>query len=214
VILATGARYRRLDVPDLARFEGVGLYYAATQVEASHCADRPVVVIGGGNSAGQAAVFLATRAPLVHLLIRRDDLSATMSRYLIDQIEREPGIRLHPRTELVGLYGHQRLEQARVRTHGAGESDLDAGSVFVFIGAQAHTGWLDGYVTTDRAGFVLTGSDTGQTETAFLGTSRPGVFAAGDVRAGSTKRVATAVGEGSQAVTFVHQHLAATFAVI
>ncbi len=212
VILATGARYRRLDVPDAARFEGLGVYYAATQAEASRCSKGPVVVIGGGNSAGQAAVFLAARAPAVHLVIRGDDLSARMSRYLIDQIEREPRIRLHPRTQVVAVRGGQRLEQARLSTRGR-QSDLEVGGVFVFIGARAHTSWLHGEVATDRAGFVLTGVDSGRIDAPFLGTSRPGVFAAGDVRAGSIKRVAAAVGEGSQAVTLVHQHLASTFAL-
>ncbi len=212
VVLATGARYRRLDVADLDRFEGISVYYAATHAEASRCADRPVIVIGGGNSAGQAAVFLAARTPQVHLLIRRDGLAATMSRYLINQIEREPRIQLHTGTQLVSLTGRDRLESVRVQHAETGIQELEAGAVFVFIGAQAHTGWLDGYVATDAAGFVLTGAATGATSVSFLGTTRPGVFAAGDVRFGSTKRVATAVGEGSQAITFVHQHLAATFA--
>lgn len=217
VVLATGARYRRLDVPDLERFEGTSVYYAATHAEASRCAGRPVVVVGGGNSAGQAAVFLATRTPKVHLVVRREDLSSTMSRYLVDQIDREPRIEVHTRTQLVGLAGRERLESVRIEHADTGVDELAVGGVFVFIGAVAQTAWLTGYVGTDRAGFVLTGADIGNgavpgTAATFLGTTRPGVFAAGDVRAGSTKRVAAAVGEGSQAVTLVHRHLATTFA--
>ena len=165
-----------------------------------------MVVVGGGNSAGQAAVFLANRVERVHLLIRRDDLAATMSRYLIDQLERHPRITLHPRTEITGLSGEGRLEMVEVTS--AGEpARLEASAVFVFIGAAPRTAWLGDYVALDPKGFVLTGAATGDPTTAPLATSRPGVFAAGDVRSSSVKRVAAAVGEGSMAVSLVHAHL-------
>lgn len=219
LLLATGATYRKLDVPDLERYEALGVYYAATHVEAQSCAGQPVVVVGGGNSAGQAAVFLAERASEVHLLIRRGDLAATMSRYLIDQIERHPRVRLHPRTEIVGLSGEARMEAVVVARRGSGDDPdavehgrIPAAAAFVFIGAEPRTAWLGGYVALDRAGFVLTGPDTGDPTVPPLATTRPGVFAAGDVRSGSTKRVAAAVGEGSMAVSLVHRHLDATFA--
>ena len=213
LVLATGARYRRLDVPDLERFEGTSVYYAATQAEARQC-DGPAVVVGGGNSAGQAAMFLSARTPEVHLLVRRDDLSQTMSRYLIDQIERQPHIHVHPQTQLVALNGVHRLESVTVHHPVAGRQDLLAGGVFVFIGAQAQTDWLGDYVQTDRAGFVLTGIETTAPGRVPLETSREGVFAVGDVRSGSVKRVASAVGEGSQVVSLVHQYLTRTFSAV
>ncbi len=213
VVLATGARYRRPALPDLERYEGTGVYYAATHAEATRCAGRPVVVVGGGNSAGQAAVFLASRAEHVHMLIRRDDLSGTMSRYLIRQIEQHPRISVHAGTELHGLHGDAGLERVTVRSDTA-SLDLDATAVFVFIGAEANTAWLAGHVALDAAGFVLTGNDLPGDGHPPLMTSRPGVFAAGDVRTGSTKRVAAAVGEGSMSVGLVHRHLAATFAAL
>jgi thioredoxin reductase (NADPH) len=212
LVLATGARYRRLDVPHLDRFEGTSVYYAATQAEASRCGDRPTMVIGGGNSAGQAAMFLSSRSPHVSLLVRRDGLEQTMSRYLIDQIARTPNITVHTRTELASLNGERELESVTVTHADGGRRDLDVGSVFVFIGAQAQTDWLDGYVETDRSGFVLTGADTSSGGSVAFQTSRSGVFAVGDVRSGSIKRVASAVGEGSQVVSLVHQHLMRTFA--
>ena len=213
LVLATGATYRRLDVPDLDRYESLGVYYAATHVEAQACAGLPVVVVGGGNSAGQAAVFLAERVEQVHLLIRREELAATMSRYLIDQLDRHPRIRLHPRTEVSGLLGEGRLEAVEVVRRATGERErLTAAAAFVFIGARPRTAWLGDYVALDPAGFVLTGPDTGDPTLAHLATTRPGVFAAGDVRSGSTKRVAAAVGEGSMAVSLVHRHLSAVFA--
>jgi len=213
VVLATGATYRKLDVADLERYESLGVFYAATHVEAQACAELPVVVVGGGNSAGQAAVFLAERVEQVHLLIRRDDLAATMSRYLIDQIDRHPRIRLHPRTEVSGLRGEGRLEAVDVVHRVTGEHELlPAAAAFVFIGAVPRTGWLGDYVALDKDGFVLTGSDTGDPTRPHLATTRPGVFAVGDVRSGSVKRVAAAVGEGSTAVSLVHRHLDATLA--
>ena len=213
MVLATGATYRKLDVPDLERYESLGVFYAATHVETQACAGQPVVVVGGGNSAGQAAVFLAERVEQVHLLIRRDDLAVTMSRYLIAQIDRHPRIRLHPRTEISGLRGDGRLESVEVVHRTTGEHEaIPATAAFVFIGAQPRTAWLGDYVALDRTGFVLTGPDTGDPAAAHLATTRPGVFAVGDVRSGSVKRVAAAVGEGSMAVSLVHRHLDATLA--
>jgi thioredoxin reductase (NADPH) len=214
LLLATGARYRRLTTPGVERFEGVGIYYAATQAELANVAAGEVAVVGGGNSAGQAAVYLAQRVPRVHVLIRRDHLAETMSRYLIDQIDRNPAITVHPRTELVDLHGEDRLARAEIVDNTTGErSELPVTAIFAFIGAEPRTAWLGDYVALDPAGFVLTGADTGDARVPHLTTSRRGVFAAGDVRAHSTKRVASAVGEGSMAVSLVHRHLAQTFAL-
>jgi thioredoxin reductase (NADPH) len=209
VIIATGAQYRRLDVPRLEDLEGIGVYYAATQAEAQMCAGSVVAVVGGGNSAGQAAVFLSQHVAQVNLLVRRDGLSETMSRYLVDQVERTPNIALSPRTEVRELLGEDRLEGVVVEREGERHT-LPARALFVFIGADPHTSWLEGAVELDEHGFVRTGREVSQDEghqPYFLETSRPGVFAAGDARSGSIKRVASAVGEGSMAVRLVHDHL-------
>jgi thioredoxin reductase (NADPH) len=212
VIVATGAQYRRLPIERLDRFEGLGVYYAATLVEAQMCAGSPVAVVGGGNSAGQAAVYLAGEARRVFLIVRRPDLAPTMSRYLIDEIERDDRIELLTRTEVVELHGDGELERLAVVDRRDGSLRLlDAKGLFVFIGADPHTGWLEGSIALDDDGFILTGDDVhehGSGARLPLETSRPGVFAAGDVRSGSVKRVAAAVGEGSMAVQLVHQHLA------
>jgi thioredoxin reductase (NADPH) len=221
VIVATGARYRRLGVPRLERFEGVNVHYAATEAEARTCAGDAVAVVGGGNSAGQAAVFMATQARKVYLLIRSGDLGKGMSRYLADRVERTPNIDVLLRTEVEALLGEDRLEGITVHDNRSGaRRDLDVRAVFVFIGAEPHTGWLGEAVASDGKGFVLTGPALegsaldpdlwgGLSRDPFLlETSLPGVFAAGDVRSGSVKRVASAVGEGSMAVRFVHQYLA------
>ncbi|MBO2448629.1 FAD-dependent oxidoreductase [Actinomadura barringtoniae] len=202
VVIATGARYRRLDVSGLERFEGTSVFYAATMVEARMCGSDPVVVVGGGNSAGQASLFLARSAARVTLIVRGPDLTANMSRYLVEQIERSPLIDVRRSTEVREVVGDRALASVTVENTGTGEkNEIPARAMFVFIGASPHTGWLAGSVELDRAGFVRTGPRTP------LGTSWDGVFAAGDVRSGSTKRVASAVGEGAMAVQLVHRHL-------
>jgi thioredoxin reductase (NADPH) len=220
VVLATGATYRRLNVARLADFEGAGVYYAATEVEAQMCAGETVVVVGGGNSAGQAAMFLARRVSRVELLVRGGDLTAGMSRYLVDQVEAMPSIELHRHTEIRELHGDGALEAVTVENTRVGATrTFDAGGVFVFIGADPCTAWLSDALETDDHGFVVTGPDLqlthldpagdGRQRAPFpLETSRPGVFAVGDVRSGSIKRVASAVGEGAMAVRLIHQYLA------
>jgi len=217
VVAATGAHYRRLDVPDLRRFEGVGVFYATTEIEARMVAGRPVVVVGGGNSAGQAALFLAKNNCSVSILIRGDDLGRSMSRYLADRIEAHPGITVRTGTQVVGLSGNGELDRITVVAGGETE-ELKAVALFSFIGAAPNSGWLSGCAALDLAGFVRT--DRGL-ESADLGpewevlgrgplpfeTSRPGLFAVGDLRSGSMKRVASAVGEGSAAIRSVHEHL-------
>jgi Thioredoxin reductase len=218
VIIATGAEYRRLPIDDMARFEGAGVYYAASFVEARLCEGEEVVVIGGGNSAGQAAVFLAQTARMVHMLVRGSGLSETMSRYLIRRIEDNPAITVLPETELTAVRGGRHLEGVEWRTAGGPPVSHPVQNVFVMTGATPSTSWLDGCVTMDQQGFVKTGVDLSKEELVAAGwplvrqpylleTSKPGVFAVGDVRAGNIKRVASAVGEGSIAVSFVHRVL-------
>ena len=221
VIAATGARYRRLEVPRLGRFEGVSVHYAATEVETQRCEGEEVAVVGGGNSAGQATLFLAGRTRRVYLLIRGGDLSKGMSSYLVERIMGAANVELLTNTEVRELVGEDRLDEIVVEDNRSGaRRTLGARTLFVFIGAEANTGWLEGTVELDERGFILTGrtSDTsGLKEKVWYGLSRepypletslPGVFAAGDVRSGSIKRVASAVGEGSMAVRLIHQYLA------
>jgi thioredoxin reductase (NADPH) len=212
VLIATGARYRRLDVPRLERFEGAGVYYAATPIEARVCRGIPVAVVGGGNSAAQATLFLARHAMSVRLLVRGGDLAAGMSRYLADRIERDPRIEVRLRTEVRELLGDEVLEGVVLEDLGTGErEEIEVSALFVFIGAEPYTAWLAGRVALDDRGFVLTGGDglpaAGGRRPLPLETSVPGVFAAGDVRVGSIKRVASAVGEGAMAVRLVHEYL-------
>ena len=220
VIIASGARYQRLAVDDLDRFEGAGVYYAATDLEARMCTDSEVIVVGGGNSAGQAAIYLAHQGSRVSVAIRRDDLRTSMSAYLVDRIDADPRIELLTCTEVRALEGDQHLERVTLEHTATGERrTVPCVGLFCFIGAQPATGWLDGAVALDDRGFVLTDRslpDAIARGPAFtnraplpLETSLPGVFAAGDVRNGSLKRVAAAVGEGSSAVRSVHDHLAA-----
>jgi thioredoxin reductase (NADPH) len=217
VVIATGVRYRRLPIARLEDFEGIAVYYAATITEAQMCAGDPVVVIGGGNSAGQATLFLSQYVPCVHLLVREPELGTHMSRYLADRIERLPNVEVHTNTELRELVGDKTLDAVVVENNATGAREtIDARSIFIFIGARPHTVWLGGLVALDEGGYIRTGRDaavpaddaTPLHDPLLLETSQPGVFAVGDVRSGSVKRVATAVGEGSMAVRLVHEHLA------
>lgn len=219
VIVATGAQYRRPAIDNLSRFEGAGVYYAAMAMEAQLCADEDVIVVGGGNSAGQAAVFLAETARRVHMLVRADGLAGTMSRYLVRRIEDNPAIELHTRTEIVGFEGHDHLETVQWReTRSETVQTCPIRHVFMMTGAVPNTAWLNGCISLDAKGFVKTGPDLTPEDLVAAGwplprapylleTSRPGLFAVGDVRGGNIKRVASAVGEGSIAVAFVHQVL-------
>ena len=216
VVLATGARYRRLAVTGIERFEGTGVYYAATHQEAAMCGVDPVAIVGGGNSAGQATVFLAGRVEHVHLLIRGGDLGKSMSRYLVEQIEQHPRVTVHRNTEVREVTGGGELEAIVVENNRTEERDqLAVRALFVFIGAIPYTGWLADTVALDAHGFVRTGPDAvypaeGRRDSGHrplpLETSRPGVFAVGDVRSGSVKRVASAVGEGAMAVRHIHDY--------
>jgi thioredoxin reductase (NADPH) len=216
VVIATGARYRKPAVPRLEEFEQTSVFYAATIVEAAVCRRARVAVVGGGNSAGQAALFLSTHAAGVHLLIRHDDIGRDMSRYLVDRIERTASIEVLLHTEVRELVGDDGdLEAIVVTDNQTGElTRLPVTRLFVFIGAQPHTDWLGDELALDDHGFVLTGPnaagpahETGSAGPLLLETNRPGVFAVGDVRSGSVKRVASAVGEGAMAVRLAHEHL-------
>ena len=219
IIIASGARYRKLPLPNLAQFEGAGVYYGATFLEAQLCKDEEVIVVGGGNSAGQAAVYLAQTSRHVHLLVRSASLADRMSRYLIRRIEESPDITVYTRTEVVGLDGDSHLRSVTWRHRDTGETELHAiGHLFCMTGASPATAWLQGCVVLDAKGFIKTGADLTKEELAqsewplsrsphLLETSLPGVFAVGDVRANNFKRVASAVGEGSIAVALVHQVL-------
>ena len=220
IIIASGVEYRRLAVDNLSRFEGAGVYYAATRMEAQLCADEEIAIVGGANSAGQAAVFLADTAKRVYMLVRSGGLAQTMSRYLISRIEAHPRIELLTRTEIVGLEGNGHLEQVAWRTGRDGPVQKQRiRHVFTMTGAEPSTKWLAGCLALDAKGFIKTGAALSPDELAaakwplrrspyLLETAVPGVFAVGDVRSGSTKRVASAVGEGSIAVATVHQVLA------
>jgi thioredoxin reductase (NADPH) len=213
VVIALGVQYRKLPLDRLEEFEGAGVYYAATDLEARVCGPNPVTVIGGGNSAGQAAIFLAQQGAPVTIAIRGADLASSMSSYLIDRIDAAPNITVSPFTEVVALHGDDRLTEITLHDNRSGDDTRQAcWGLFSFIGAVPFTDWLDGFVELDDKGFVLTDTDVlGRTE-GFeplpYETSRPGVFAAGDVRSSSMKRVAAAVGDGSSAIRSVHQRLA------
>jgi thioredoxin reductase (NADPH) len=219
VIIATGAAYRKPSIENLPQFENAGVYYGATFMEAQLCRGEEVVVVGGGNSAGQAAVFLAQTTKRVHMLVRAKGLAETMSRYLIRRIEQNPAIVLRTNTEIVSLEGGNHLERVRWRDHQAGNIEThDIRHVFLMTGAVPGTKWIEGCVALDAKGFIKTGPDLSPEDLAaahwplpraphLLETSLPGVFAVGDVRGGNIKRVASAVGEGSIAISFVHQAL-------
>jgi len=218
VIVASGAQYRKLELPELERFEGLGVYYAATQAEGQLCSGQPVMIVGGGNSAGQAAMFLSQHAESCRLVIRGDELAKSMSRYLIDELDRVGRVDILTQRQITELRGDSSLEAVVLEDLRTGQrEEVEVGSLFVFIGAEPHTDWLRGQVAMDEHCFLLTGRDVqGQDLAAYNGdrpflleTSAPGVFAVGDVHSGSIKRVASAVGEGSMAVRLVHQRLAA-----
>ena len=220
IVIATGAQYRKLPLENLSRFEGAGVYYSATFVEAQLCGGEEVIVVGGGNSAGQAAVFLAQSAKRVHMLVRSTGLVASMSRYLIRRIEESPTIIFRPQTEIVAVEGAgDHLDSVYWRNSQTGQTEKHQIShVFVMTGADPNTSWLDGCIVLDDKGFIKTGPDLSTENLSAAGwpltrqpylleTSLMGVFAVGDVRGGSIKRVASAVGEGSIAISFVHQVL-------
>ena len=209
VVVATGARYRKLDVPDYDCFEGQGIHYAATAMEAHLCEGEEVVVVGGGNSAGQAAMFLSRTASHVHVLVRGEGLAATMSDYLVRRIEGSANVTLHARTEVTALAGDRYLRSVTWTHRDTGRSETHAvGNLFAMIGALPCTGWLAGCVDLDEAGFVRTGSVRGDALAASpFATSHPGLYAVGDVRSGSVKRVASGVGEGSVVIQAVHAFL-------
>jgi thioredoxin reductase (NADPH) len=212
VVIASGAEYRRPDVENLARFERCGVYYWATPLEARLCRKEPVLLVGGGNSAGQAVVFLASHAEHVHMFIRGASLDHSMAHYLIERVVSLPNVTVHTRVELTALEGDARLERVHYRGAGGIEGSMTAHHLFLFVGAEPNTGWLRTCgVSLDSKGFVLTGTDLAGAGVQLmpLQTSVEGVFAIGDVRSGSTKRVASAVGEGAAVVAQIHSFLAA-----
>jgi thioredoxin reductase (NADPH) len=219
IVIATGAQYRKPHIENIAKFEGQGIYYGATHMESQLCGDEDLIVVGGGNSAGQAAVFLSQTAGKVHMLVRSGELSDTMSRYLIQRLDENPNVELHFKTEITGLEGGSHLDRVTWIDRSSGEtSTRDMRHVFVMAGASPRTEWLRGCLALDDKGFILTGRDLETTTGGskwpltrapqMLETSLPGVFAVGDVRAGNVKRVASAVGEGAIAVHMVHRALA------
>jgi thioredoxin reductase (NADPH) len=219
VVIATGAQYRKLPLKNLSRFEGAGVYHGATFVEAQLCGGEELVVVGGGNSAGQAAVFLAQTAKRVHMLVRSTGLATTMSRYLIRRIENTPTIILRPQTEIVAVEGGNHLNSVYWRNSQTRQTEKhEIRHIFVMTGADPNTRWLDGCLALDAKGFIKTGPDLLPENLSAAGwpltrqpylleTSLPGVFAVGDVRGSSIKRVASAVGEGSIAISFIHKVL-------
>lgn len=219
MVIATGAKYRELKIENLRRFIGTGVYYAATHLEARLCDGEEIIIVGGGNSAGQAAVFLASSCRHVHILVRSDGLAESMSRYLIRRIEENPNITLHVRTEIVALEGTERLERVGWRSASSDKVEMhEISHVFLMTGAVPNTDWMQGCVSLDDKGFVRTGADLHAEDLTaaqwplarspyLMETSLPAVFAVGDVRSGSVKRIASAVGEGSICIQFVHRSL-------
>ena len=219
MLLAMGVQWRKLDIPGIDRLQGAGVYYGGTSTEAISCRDEDVFIVGGANSAGQAAMFFSQYAQRVVMLVRAGSLAATMSQYLIDQIQATPNIQIEYRTRVLEVHGSDHLESVSIVCDLSGEiSRIPANSLFVFIGAEPCTAWLSGIIERNERGFILTGPDlmkngkqpkgwTLERDPGLLETNIPGVFAVGDVRYGSVKRVASGVGEGSVAIQFVHQYL-------
>jgi thioredoxin reductase (NADPH) len=221
LLIATGVSYRKLDVPGAEHLQGSGVYYGSAMTEAMASKDEDVYIIGGANSAGQAAMYFSKYARRVVMVVRGKSLSASMSRYLIDQIKNTPNIQVETQARVVEVFGDQHLEALSIHCEDSGETEkVPANSLFVFIGAEPNTDWLAGVVERDERGFILTGTDLLRDgkppqgwplvrDPYWTETSVPGIFAAGDVRHGSVKRVASGVGEGSIAVQFIHQYLSA-----
>jgi thioredoxin reductase (NADPH) len=205
VLVATGVEYRRLPVNRLADLEGAGVYYAATENEARYCRQAEAVVVGGGNSAGQAAMFLSRSARHVHLLVRGPSLALSMSSYLSSRLEADPAITIHYDTEIDSLHGDAQLDAVTIRHADGSAREIACCALFIMVGAAPNTGWLSGLVALDDKGFVLTG-DAVEAPSPYE-TSRAGIFAVGDVRAGSVKRVASAVGEGSVVISRIWSHV-------
>ncbi|ASJ73698.1 FAD-dependent oxidoreductase [Granulosicoccus antarcticus] len=206
VVVATGVQYRRLPIPDLERFEGLGIYYAATSVESRWCSNTDAVIIGGGNSAGQAAMFLSRTVNCVHLLVRGESLAASMSDYLSHRLSSDPRIKIHFGAQMSAVYGDEHLEAIDVLDRTSGQTRrIETRGVFVMVGAAPNTRWLNGCVELDERGFVMTGSDVRRASS--YETSHDGIFAVGDVRSGSIKRVASAVGEGSVVISRVWEYV-------
>jgi thioredoxin reductase (NADPH) len=220
LLIATGVQYRKLDVPGVERLTGAGVYYGAAMTEAIACENDDIYIVGGANSAGQAAMYFSRYARQVNILVRGDGLSATMSKYLIDEIGAQPKIVVRPHTQVVEARGESSLEQLVIADGATGQQEtVRAAALFIFIGALPNTDWLDGVVQRDKQGFILSGPDLEHDERGripgwspdrdpfLLESSVPGIFVAGDVRHHSIKRVASGVGEGSIAVQFIHQYL-------
>jgi thioredoxin reductase (NADPH) len=219
LLLATGVQWRKLDIPGVDRLQGAGVYYGGGTTEAISCRDEDVYIIGGANSAGQAAMFFSRYAHRVVMLVRGTSLGDTMSQYLVEQIKDTPKIAVEYQTEVVEVHGESHLEEISIACGASKEVHrVPAGSLFIFIGAEPRTGWLEGAIERDERGFILTGPDlmpdgkrpkgwSLDRDPGLLETSVPGVFAVGDVRHGSVKRVASGVGEGSVAIQFVHRYL-------